>query len=40
MVADSFSLAPKLLEGVKNPLEIIKIALIVSVAVGTLGISV
>jgi hypothetical protein len=40
MIADSFSLAPRLLEGVKDPLERIKKSLIVSVGVGTLGISV
>lgn len=40
MIADSFSLSPKLLENVSDPLERMKRAILVSIAVGTLGISV
>jgi hypothetical protein len=40
MIADSFSLAPKLLENVADPIERLKKAVLVSISVGTLGISV
>lgn len=40
MIADSFSLSPKLLEGVRDPLERMKKAVVISVSIGTLGISV
>jgi hypothetical protein len=39
MLADSFSLAPQLFEGETNPMERMKKAVLLSLAVGTLGIS-
>jgi hypothetical protein len=40
MIAVSFSIAPKLLENVVDPVERMKKSVILSLAVGTLGISV
>lgn len=40
MIADSFSIAPRLFENCTDPLERVKNAVVISVAVGTLGLSV
>ena len=39
IIADSFSIAPILLQNITDPIQRIKRAIIISVAVGTLGIS-